>query len=331
MLVIISGTDSVNKNYIAKKVFCKMNPVFKLKNDHTVKFNVEFADSEENNSYISAPYEIYNEKNEVVYDTKNRHLDSLIADEVGLSIFKEADDLYDKFFVDPNLGANYDTMFVDVEYDLEIDTNGFFWDEMPQYHSFPHGYQDFVDRYKNREVEHFVVHGSFSKAFIDLIRKDIGFDNVKVYNIIRHPIVATYLNEKKPNYYEKNPTMTKERNISRVAKSVVNSFILSQFSDITSIKFEDIMKDGFVNIEGHRIDLPEYTDYNGLISTWEKDNITFDHVDEDAVQLTCFLYSNTNEVVEKEYKKPVPKMPTSVLATLGYENITREQIVAPKE
>jgi len=333
MLVIISGLESVNKNYIAKKVFCAMNPVFNLKNGHTVKFDAEFAESDDGKSYIAHPFQIFNEQNEVVYDTKNRELTTLLNDEVGISIFTEADDLYDALFLDTtNNPSSYETIFVDIEYDLGIDTSAYEWDTPIQYHSFAHGYQDFLNYYRNRQSDVHVVNGSFSKAFIDLIKRDIGEQNVKVYNIIRHPSVVTYFNENKPSYYEKNPTMSPERNRIRAIRSAVNSYTLNQLSDVTSIKFEDILKSGYVEIENHKIQMPEgYADYNGIISVWEKENLNLDYVDVDAVEQTCSRYSNFREELEKEYNRPLPNLSDSLLVSLGYTPITLEQIFAPKE
>lgn len=332
MLVIISGPESINKNYIAKKVFCAMNPVFNLKNGHTVKFDAEFAVSDEGKSYIANPFQIFNPNNEVVYDTKNRDLLTLINDDAGLEIFREADDLYDRLFLDVQNPSSYETIFVDIEYDFDIDTSIYVWDNHKQYHSFTHGYQDFLNYYRNRQSDVHVVNGSFSKAFIDLIRRDIGEQNVKVYNIIRHPSVITYFNENKPSYYEKNPLMTPERNRSKAIRSAINSYILSQVSDVTSIKFEDIMKSGHINIENYRIEMPEgYADYNGLITVWEKENVNLDYVDVDAVEELCVSYAKFREGMETEYNRSLPNLPDSLLESLGYTTVTLEQIFAPKE
>ncbi len=146
MLVIISGLESINKNYIAKKVFCAMNPVFNLKNGHTVTFDAEFAVTNDNKSYIAHPFQIFNAQNEVVYDTKNRELTTLLDEEDGLSIFTEADDLYDRLFLDTtNNPSSFETIFVDIEYDFDIDVSAYMWDAPKRYHSFAHGYEDFLN------------------------------------------------------------------------------------------------------------------------------------------------------------------------------------------
>lgn len=338
MLIILSGTESINKNFIAKKVFCELNPPFQLSEGYTMDFDAVFASSSNSKSYVANPYQIYDPTGKLVYDG-NTDLHSILHEddtgvisEKGKRIFDEADALYDKLFLDIQSSNRYNAIFTDFEYDFGIDTSEYEWDNISQWHSFPHSYNDVINRYKNKTYPVHIIHGSFSKAFIDLVKRDIGAENVRVYNIFRHPTIVTYFNEKTPAYYVKNPKTNPERNRSIASKSVLNAYSLYRYDDITHIRFEDMIKDGYITIEGIRIDLPEgYADYNGLITTWEKDNFNLDHADIPAVEESLYLYDHLREIVEQEYSKPVPEVTESVFNALGYTVITLEQIVAPKE
>jgi hypothetical protein len=337
MLIILSGTESINKNFLAKKIFCEFNPPFPLTGGYTVKFDTNFESSENSKSFVAHPYEIFDSNGNTVY-SKYTGNNSVMYGEggkistEGVAIFKEAEELYDRLFLDLQETNGYNVIFTDLEYDLGFDTTCYDWDTKSQQHSFPHNYNDVLNKYKNKNYPVQVITGSFSKAFIDLIKKDIGDDNVKVYNIIRHPTVVTCLDEKSSIYYEKNPKMNPNLNRAMTVKSVMNTYILSTYDEFTTIKFEDMTTTGYFIVEGKKIELPEgYFDFNGFISVWEKENVDWAHIDSSAIEPALYIYANTKAALEKEYNTTFPQVAESLLAHFEYPEITLDQIVAPKE
>jgi hypothetical protein len=325
MLIILSSAETIGKTVYARQILRKFIPDFEIAEGYTANFK-------------SHPFKVMDPSGKVVYDTEN-DINSLLLNEDGSKsdkgheIFELINAIYIETLLSNVRDNHFGTVFVDIEMDFGVDTNGYDWETKTNEFLHPHTYQDVINNYQNRRFPIHVITGCFSKTFVDLVRADLGTENVKVYNITRHPSVVRLLNEKPQIHYTDNPTLTPELNEKKIVISISNVSSLQRFGDITTLKYEDILESGVLTIEGEQISTPEsYINFNGLITTWEKEYIEqVPASDEDVANFNYFC-SHFKELAEKEYGVDgAAQFPASVFSQLGYTELTRDQIVAPKE
>jgi len=136
-------------------------------------------------------------------------------------------------------------------------------------------YLDVVHAYRERPYEYFVITGSFAKGFVNTISTDLGADNVQVYNIVRNPSSMFMVHEKSDYFYLTHPEYTSEINHEFFIKSLITAGILSQVPRVVTYKFEDIMRDKVIVINGVEVSVPSdlLPMHNEWVTKWEYDNI----------------------------------------------------------
>ena len=253
MLIILNGVETVHKKWFAGRLVAALN-TFEV-NGYTIDFN-------------ERPFEITDPSGTVVY---NAEVNTLLLNaedgsknEAGQEIFDRANELDDLHFLTGSRENHYSVMYVDLDYDYGVSSTLTF----PPYSLLNN--PNVVENYNNRTIENFVISGTFSRGFIEQMITELGRENVKIINIIRNPSVVHLMHEKPPEYYIKNTLYTKEHDKQKLDKSILTSSFLVQFEDVTTVKFEDILRDGYFMFEGQQITLPEtHIPYNNWITTFE--------------------------------------------------------------
>ncbi len=227
---------------------------------------------------------------------------------------------------------HFQNFFVDLESDYGNKANMAIpeWEEKPQNQfAHPHTYQDVVDSYRSRNAAifpNYVISGSFSKRFIDMLRNDLGATEVVAINVVRHPSVAYALHEKEVSNYDPSALMNQDIDEKKIQIATVNCANLARFSDVITVRFEDILKTGYLEVLGVPIELPEYhTNYNDLITVWERDHLLKEIVKEHRLASWNDFLSNGIRAAAASHK-----FPANIFEVLGYAPLTRNQIVAPK-
>ena len=323
MLIILSGSETIHKKFIARAILSALIPTFPLTNGYTMNFNkhpFEIFDSTGKSVYRPAT-DTDAGTNEILHNSDG----SFNAD--GQAILTQADQAYSDILLSGVRDSHFGNFFVDLESDFG-DTGGQApeWESKPSQYNHPHTYDDVVARYNNRKFPVSVITGNFSKRFIDMIRVSIGAANVKVYNIIRNPSVAFTLHEKPASYYIEKPAMSTAIDRRKIQVATFNCASLIRFSDITTLRFEQLIVDGQLTINGTTIKLPpEYVNYNGLITAWEKDFAAQRIVsDADITSWNAWCEAPT----ASDPTEDVAKVSRNLFTALGYSPLTYNQVTA---
>ena len=327
MLIILSGVETIHKKFYARNILRHFIPDFEVKDGYTANFR-------------SHPYAIMDPEGKVVYDGEGGVHDVLLdpvdgsKNEYGAEILAMVQDIYVEVLLDKVRDNHFQNIFVDIESDHGVRTDpGYEWEEKVGQFIQPHTYQDVINNYNNRRFPVHVITGSFSKTFIDKIRQDIGFENVKAYNLVRHPSAMYLIHEKPDSYYAVKFPVTPDTDDKKVYLSITNAASLARYNDIKTIKYEEILKQNYIEIEGKQIPLPEgYENYNDLITTWEKEHAELEIVEHSRLEQFNNFCSNVRAIASEEYgEEKASEFPENIFTLFGYVPLTRDQIVAPKE
>ena len=320
MLIVLSGVETIHRKMFAKNILSFMN-TFTV-DGYTVDFKKDpFEVTDPTGKVVYSPAcDGHEGTNELLIDLDN---DGVI-DPAGQEVFNKIIELNSRVMLDGVRDNHFANIFADIPYDY-----GLVDEPSPPFdggYIQPHTYEDVLNNYRNRTCEVFVITGSFSKHFIDNIRRDLGEENVKVYNIMRNPSVACLVHNKPEAYFIKNDTYTEDFDTNKLHVSISNTANLRRFPDIKEIRFEDAITNGKFVIEGVEIPVPPgYDNYNGLLTQWEYDYIMAHQlVSAENVEFFNSMFSNiaTFNGVDNT------KIPDDIFAELGYTPLTREQILA---
>ena len=320
MLIILSGAETIHRKFFAKRIMSAMN-IFDV-DGYTVKFVGEtFIVTDPSGKVVYSPaIGDVPETNELLIDLNNDG----IKDEFGFQIFEKVVALRGSVLLDGVRDNHFANIFVDFLYDFGL-SDVIEYNIPDAGYIQPHTYEDVLNNYRNRPCENFVISGSFSKVFIDNIRTDIGAENVKVINITRNPSVAFLTHWKPEAYFIKNTEFTEEFEENKLEHSISNTVSLSRFDDIMTIKFEDIIQNGYFMFEGFRIDVPDnYINYNGYMTVWEKEYIETYQL-ATAEELIQFNYKLSHSASLNGFDSRVPE---DFFEQLGYDQLTFEQVMA---
>jgi len=350
MLVILNGVETIHKKFFARKILAALN-TFNV-DGYNVDFNIEpFKVTDVNGKIVYCmAHGDQPGTNELLIDLDN---DGVIDPE-GNATFDKILELSDKLFLDGGRNNHFYGVFINIAYDLGLrDTLTFLETDEPGIPALlhPHTYNDVLENYRNRLGTTHVITGIFSKGFIDKIKNDIGAENVTALNIIRNPSVCCLLHEKSADFYA-NPEkeLTPEIDAKKLRQSLVNAAILAKSSDVITLKFEDIIREGKFRLNGVDIEVPfGYTPYLDWLTAWEKDNVVplkiiseetlnafnteFQHfaskksaglTEEDATMTNAFRAEPISlEEIKTQFAK---NMPENLFDTLGYDPLTIEEI-----
>ena len=317
MLIILSGAETIHKKFFATRIAEALNN-FQV-DGYRVTFE-KYLPTIRNGigSVVYAPPDGINpDNNRIMFNDRGE-----ISPE-GQASFKKIIDMYERLFLSGIRDNHFAAIFAHTPYDFGVETELNF--DYPEGYVHPHLYEDVVNNYKNRELENFVISGSFSKGFIDKIRTDLGVENVTVINITRNPSVCALIHDKPDAYYIKNSTYTKDFNEMKLSLSLTNNASLCRFDDITTIKFEDILAAGKFTVLDTEVTLPDgYEPYNEWLTQWEVDNVVSLKLFS-ADDLAAF---NTRYQALASTAGQDPRMPENVFQMIGYTPMTIEEILS---
>ena len=265
MLIILSGSETIHKKFFAKNIISALNTF-------TVDgFRVDFTKN---------PFEVYDSSNNLVWKP-NSEITDILNNEDG-SLNHEMSETLDKIIdlSESILSITKNNHFSDIfakplaDYGLMSGDDLFQSNREDQGYIQTHTYQSILDMYSSRPFENIVISGIFSKTFIERIKIDLGAENVSVVNIIRNPAVCFLLNEKDDEYYiEKAPWSTVLDQI-KLQLSMATGLILKNMPEVITVKFEDIMRDGYFTLNNINVSIPDnHESYNGVLTKWEKENV----------------------------------------------------------
>ena len=356
MLIVLSGSETVHKKFFAKRLIPSLNQI--SVDGYTVDFN-------------KFPYEVYDAAGTLVYranmdgegGVNTIFLEDTAISESGLATFKKIEALSDNLFLNGGMLNHYNNTFCEPLMDLGIfPDQGMFETNRDSGSCYPHTYADLLSRYNSRLVENHVITGSFSRTFIERVKQDLGAENVKVINITRNPSVSFLLNEKDEDYFANSSNRSKNDEYTKLLKSILNTIILKNTAGVETYKYEDIISNGSFIFNGVTIPMPfEYTNYNGILNVWEKDNwIPLNIVTPEQLSAKNAEFSNFDVIIDIENKNDPSiiehrkltdtevldavnawfgtnvtveqirsTIPSNLFDALGYTPLTYEQVIAP--
>lgn len=299
MLIILSGTDSINKRLLSRLITEKLN---KIEIDG---YSIDTS---------TLPWSVFDKDGTLIYGTQGEdfilsliHNEDKSPNETGLLTLKKIDDF--KFSLNEEITKNchYRHLFGRISRDFGIMPPTRDISVVSQPMPGDNGetiildYNLVLEKYRNRITDIQVISGLFSKTFVDKIKEDIGPENVTVLNIIRNPSVAFLMNLRDDEYYARqgvsmrytgNETdeqkeqmqnalsnftveiVNAESENKQLIRSLLNNYSLYRFNDINTIRFEDLIATGKFTVNGVEIDVPQnvYKPYNDYITEWEFNN-----------------------------------------------------------
>jgi hypothetical protein len=199
---------------------------------------------------------------------------------------------------------------------------------------FPEGgnYDAFLSQYHNRLYPILVICGSFSKTFVNMVTRDI--DKVHAINITRNPSAIYTIDSITQDTAPYNTTagvkLLKQRNES----SLIQSVILKQMPTIQTVKFENILETGMIQIGNHCIDLSCYRSYNNILTQDEYHNLmpkcSLSPLD---VEQFNYLADNFKKVLPNN-RSDIPQeiaeqLPASLFKELDYRPLALQEITCP--
>lgn len=266
MLFILNATSTIGVKFIA----CEFLKVFNSQtiDDHFVELS---------------PIRVTDETGNVVYDMENgetklvrnnstlfQKVVKLDTDLINLSHEKHyRDNAFDDFYYDYGIT---NTLMVDL------------WQNAPEFvdgvlthHNNEVSYQKTLDDYVNRPeyVNNYVISGQFSKGIVERFQKDLGEENVVVINFLRNPSAVTAVHIEDEEYFLQPHKVSKDFHNLRIFQSILSNIALMSVKGVINIKFEDFLKDKFIQIKNKKITLPKlYKNFNDILTHWEKEKIT---------------------------------------------------------
>jgi len=356
MLIVLSGCETIHKKFFGRKITGALNRF--IVDGHTVDFtsdNFEVTDPEGNLVHRASDGTV-----EGINDLINDPTDGSLH-QGGHDILMKIVKLHEDYLLTGSRNNHFGPAFLNLWYDYGIFQTPEDFSRNSAGFLHPHTYDDVLTNYKTRQYDNFVITGIFSRYFIDKLKTDLGASNVKVINIVRNPSVCFALNEKSAAYYAvphpvslRTPLMDHKK----LLWSIWNAHNLSRYDDVTTLKFEDIIKAGSFSINGISISAPDgYDSHNQWLTLWEKDNIlksnsvTGDSVLEFNKTLTDFapynidhefadMYPNVktradfvtliNQIKDtKLASDAMDVIPVDLFAALGYTPLPYNKIVNP--
>jgi len=272
MLIVLSGCETIHKKFFGRRITGALN-TFKI-DGYTVDFKTDnFEITDPNGKLV---HRASDGTVEGINELLNHPVDGS-HHQPGYDIFQKALVLQQELLLEGSRNNHFGPGFLNLWYDYGIFPTAEDYNINSRGFLHPHQYQDVLDNYKNRKHDTLVVTGIFSRQFIDSIKTDLGAANVKVLNIIRNPSVCFMLNEKSADYYKvphpvnfRTPLMDHKK----LQWSIWNAHNLTRFDDVTTLKFEDIIKEGTFEVEGATCIAPDgYDSHNTWLTKWERDNL----------------------------------------------------------
>lgn len=261
------------------------------------------------------PTEIYDKTNELVH---RYHYDDVEGVDVlsklpnGQTVIDAVNNFEDEYIINANKTNHYHDHYYDGGADFGLSDNSHDGD-----------FKEFLDTYKSKKTKHHIVSGLFSRTFVEKIRKYLGKDNVIVYNIIRNPSVA-FLYDNEPVLPEKVLEELKQPDLklgTNLFSSTISAYTLSQLDYVKTIKYEDLIKQDSIDINGTTVKLSRHIAHNSYIASYEKEMFESVALErKDQLELFNNVFSNVHTYSD------ITQLPDNLFEVLGYEPLTYEQI-----
>lgn len=311
MLVLLHSVEAVRKLYIAKQLTIALNSLHQWKiDDYTVDFS-------------SDEFDVYDADNKLVFKS-NTDTNSLIFDltrpnllrPYGQQLLQRIIDFYQNIVLEGNKNNHIKNAFGDLDLTLGLSENDNVLGK----------YDDIVNLYKNKTLEHVVLSGSFSKASVQKLRELIGTDLV-VLNITRNPSSAYIVDDSHTNKSQVIDNFPGDLGIW-LFQSLISSIHLKDLDYTTTVKYEDILVNKKLTFNGVTVNLPEYENYNDIISVYDNTNII-----PNVSQVRKDSLPNLNTWLSDMTKAPntiTQNLPTNFFASLDYVPLDYNTIIGPK-
>jgi len=191
--------------------------------------------------------------------------------------------------------------------------------------AFKQSYNNVLEGYKSNQ--HLILGGTFSKVFLDLVRKDFGEENVRVLNIIRNPSAAYAMGISLTDPELESPIGIKSV-IPFTIASAVDSVTLCSVDYVTTVRFEDIIINKTFEFSNTLIPCPAvHNNYNGVITRYEyQAHRRTPVVTAEKVALFNQRFSNFNTSFINCHNDP--KLPENIFSLLGYSPLSCEELYA---
>lgn len=318
MLIIVSGVQTLNIRSIANEVFFGLNK-FKV-DDYEVTFR-------------SRTFKIDDSSGATVYSASFPGVENtttLLHTEGGSATFDKVQSLLHELLAETD-SWHFSSKFAE---DVLVD---FGCEVIPQSEqSWPGAFEGLIEQYKASPHDTVVISGSFSKRIIDRISQEIGSENVVAINIVRNPSAAYLCNLRSPEFYAEYPGEY-GNHLKRLQLSLVSATGL-KLNQVETIKFEDILANKMLTVNGTDIHVPdELILLNDNITVFEISTIQARSDELDAAlsefndviadfNNRCFLDGAVaGELLTNKIKELIPK---NIFTSLGYSPLTYEQVTA---
>lgn len=363
MLIVLSGTETINKKLIALIISTTLNK--KVVGEYSSTYRKGFLEVLKGDEIVYSPLyytEDYSgELSENEIDTTTGLLldKNLIRHDPINSLNQETEEIFLEYHqetfssIDDNHHRNW---FTSIEKDLQIKDYCEFelfdesWKEI-QSKYVPQktiSYENLVTSYRERKYDYKIISGSFGKTFLEKIRQDIGEENVLVLNIVRNPSAAFIISNKPDISYESdvrqpNNLLTKKDDELAFIESYMNSILIKDLPYVNTMKYEDILKNGYIEILNNKIDFSFfYKQYNSYITIFDiKKIISLNLVNSVLVNGYNMIMQNLplsymNSFNDTGEGKPIvdddlneeqfEKVPKNFFEPFGYSPLSYEQV-----
>lgn len=336
MVIALTGTQSINKKFIARLLIAKLNKF---------EYNGYYCD------FSNFNYEIFDSNDQLVYtphtEENEKSVDKLLHVEGGPEVIKHFDDLNEGFFQEGIRHNHFIDTFSDISHEY-----GLF--EKPSYLLFetalihPNSFEDVINNIQNSDLNVKVISGTFGNHFLDNLKETLN-EEVKIVNIIRNPSVSYLMNKKPESNWETdiNPDLTEKIDYERFFDAILNALEIMKRDDVTTVKFEDMMRYGKLEFEDIRIDTrDDFLCYNDYINKYENsievlmDDAEFAPFNDLVSNFTADVFFNPwgendseeelpNMTKEEVLAKLSDYFPINMFESLGYSPATKQEILDP--
>jgi hypothetical protein len=171
-------------------------------------------------------------------------------------------------------------------------------------------------------VNYDIIGGTFSQVFLDQLRKDY---NVQVLNVLRNPSTS-YLTGIDELFDDDELPVGLEYVTPLTTSSVIDAITLSKLDYVTTIKFEDVIKNGSFVFANKQFACPSvHNNYNNLITKYESVVIKRSKITKEMLNEFNTLFSNFNESFVNCHNDI--RLPKNIFEDLNYQPLTIEEIL----
>lgn len=300
MLVVLNGAASINLSAFARNIVQTLN---RLNHYQMDTFVVDYA---------SVPIVARDAQGNIVYKEGDPDIEGVTT--LRPEVEEEATVLariieFKNLILWTNRFGAVDDRYGDFRHDYNIVSEP----------TFEQDYQQIVDAYRSRELAHIVIYGTFSKAFIDRLCVDLGDKEVTAINLTRNPSVQYQLYGFMRDVTQEDPRIPNTTDL--LITSIVNNYTLKKLSYVSTTKYEDAVKNGFIKFAGYTVPTPsELSLYNQYITPQEKELLV-----EEKPDTTGF----NNKINSPGIPLNTPQLPSDIFEGLEYQPLMFGDIVAP--